>query len=104
MREAPPDTLSYRPAADADAAALCVLVNSAAGGDSPRRGWTPGADVLGGQRLDPQMARALIGDPQVRVELAFDALGALAGCVELKRVPPDRCYLGMLTIDPARQA
>jgi GNAT superfamily N-acetyltransferase len=103
MPEAAGATLSFRPAVPEDARALCALVNSAYRGESSRRGWTTEADVLDGQRLDPAMALELIGQADVRVELAFDGDGALVGCVELKRAPRRSCYLGMLTIDPARQ-
>ncbi|MBI3288522.1 MAG: GNAT family N-acetyltransferase [Elusimicrobia bacterium] len=93
----------FRPAAAADAHSVCALVNAAYRGESSRRGWTTEADVLDGQRIDPDMFLVLIGEEGARVELAFLPEGGLAGCVELKRESPGCCYLGMLTIDPARQ-
>lgn len=95
--------LSFRPAAPSDVGAICALVNSAYRGDSSRRGWTTEADFLDGQRIDPEMLLELISRPQVRIELAILPDGALAGCVELNRESSESCYLGMLTIDPARQ-
>jgi GNAT superfamily N-acetyltransferase len=48
--------------------------------------------------------RETIGAKDSRVELAFAEDGALIGCVHLQKEPGGSCYLGMLTVDPARQA
>ncbi len=95
--------ISFRPAAAADAAAVVALVNSGYRGEGSKRGWTTEADLLGGQRTDADKVREMVLAKGSRVELAFAADGALLGCVHLKREDDGSCYLGMLTVDPARQ-
>ncbi len=92
---------SFRAAGPGDVPALCALVNSAYRGEGSKRGWTTEADLLGGQRTDEGKLREMLEDG--RVELAEDG-GVLVGCVYLRKEPSGACYLGMLTIDPARQA
>ena len=94
---------AFRAAEAADAPALCALVNSAYRGEGSKRGWTTEADLLGGQRTDEDKLREMIAEPGSRVELAEEE-GILVGCVHLRKEPSGACYLGMLTIDPARQA
>jgi GNAT superfamily N-acetyltransferase len=96
--------VSFRAAAPSDVPALVALVNSGYRGESSKRGWTTEADILGGQRTDAEKMAEMIGTPDSRIELAFAPDGALAGCVYLKKEPDGSCYLGMLTVDPARQA
>ncbi len=80
------------------------FVNGGYRGEGSKRGWTTEADILGGQRTDPEKMLELIGAADSRVELAFAEDGALVGCVHLKKEAGGSCYLGMLTVDPARQA
>jgi GNAT superfamily N-acetyltransferase len=94
--------LSFRPARPEDAEAVTALVNSAYRGEGSKRGWTTEADVLGGQRMDAAWLRELIGRPGTRIELACDAAGTLAACFELRR-EEGSAYVGMVTVDPARQ-
>jgi GNAT superfamily N-acetyltransferase len=96
--------ISFRTAADSDADVLVAFVNGGYRGESSKRGWTTEADILGGQRTDPEKMREMIGEGGARVELAFAEDEALLGCVHLKREADGSCYLGMLTVDPARQA
>lgn len=98
------DELSFAAASPDDAAAVVALVNSAYRGEGSKRGWTTEADILGGQRTDERKVREMIAEPGGRVELARDASGALLACVHLKREGDGACYLGMLTVDPGRQA
>lgn len=94
---------SIRPATPDDIPALHVLVESAYRGDSAKRGWTHEADLLGGQRTDAEALADLLANPEICVLVAEEA-GALIGCVQGSRVASDRCYLGLLTVDPAVQA
>jgi len=96
--------LEFRAADAADAARVVALVNSGYRGESSKKGWTTEADILGGQRTDEDKVREMIAAPGSRVELAFAADGTLIGCVHLKKEEDGSCYLGMLTVDPARQA
>lgn len=96
--------ISFRAATAADVDALVPFVNGGYRGESSKRGWTTEADILGGQRTDPGKMREMIETSGARVELAHDESGSLVGCVFLKKEPDASCYLGMLTVDPARQS
>jgi ribosomal protein S18 acetylase RimI-like enzyme len=91
-----------RPAGPKDVKALHALIESAYRGDSARRGWTHEADLLGGQRTDVESLAALLAMPGQTVLLAETDQG-LAGCVNVADLA-GRAYLGMLSVDPARQA
>jgi GNAT superfamily N-acetyltransferase len=95
--------ISFRTAAAADVDALVPFVNGGYRGESSKRGWTTEADILGGQRTDPDKMREMVEAADARVELAHEN-EALVGCVYLKKEPDASCYLGMLTVDPSRQA
>ncbi|MDD5630203.1 MAG: GNAT family N-acetyltransferase [Elusimicrobia bacterium] len=96
--------MDFRTATPVDAPAVAALVNSGYRGESSQRGWTTEAELLGGQRTDESMVLEMIQGEGSRVELACGEGGELLGCVHLKKEPAETCYLGMLTVDPARQA
>jgi GNAT superfamily N-acetyltransferase len=96
--------ISFRTAGASDVEALVPFVNGGYRGEGSKRGWTTEADILGGQRTDVGKLREMIGDKDSRVELAVAEDGSLVGCVHLKKEADGSCYLGMLTVDPARQA
>ena len=105
-------TFVIRPGHPEEAAALSELVNSAYRGETSKAGWTTEADLLGGQRTDPEGLAEILrghtgeddepGDCQV-VLVHTDAAG-LACCVHLQRLPDHGAYLGMLTVRPVGQA
>lgn len=95
--------MRLRTATSDDLAALATLVNSAYRGDSSKKGWTTEADLLGGQRTDPQTLRELIQNPQSVILLAFDDAERMIGCVYLQN-QNTHGYLGMLTVAPGLQA
>ena len=97
--------LPLRAAHREDAEALSELVNSAYRGDSSRVGWTTEADLLGGQRTDPDALRDFIvqsGTVGDRVLLVHDHAGGIDACVQLER-HDDEAYLGMFTVRPTLQ-
>ena len=108
--------LTLRAARRDDAEALSALVNSAYRGDSSRVGWTTEADLLGGQRTDPDALRESIeqgetmGDRVLLVHEAVQPSGPAGGsaalaidaCVQLER-HGDEAYLGMFTVRPTLQ-
>jgi len=108
--------LALRAARRDDAEALSALVNSAYRGDSSRVGWTTEADLLGGQRTDPDALRESIaqggtmGDRVLLVPEAVQPSGPAGGaaapaidaCVQLER-HGDEAYLGMFTVRPTLQ-
>ncbi|MEP9400603.1 GNAT family N-acetyltransferase [Sphingomonas silueang] len=92
-----------RRAIPADIPALHALVEAAFRGDSARAGWTHEADLLGGQRTDPDMLAAMLADPRCALLLAEEG-GVFLGCVAVTRVAARRSALGMLAVRPDRQA
>ncbi len=94
--------LSLRPALESDCAALASFVNAGYRGDTSRAGWTTEADLLGGQRVDPDGLREAIGR-QGSVVLLHESAGEIIACVALEKRADD-CYLGMLTVRPTLQA
>ncbi len=85
--------------------ALCHLINFAYRGEFSRTGWTTEADLLDGQRTDPQMLRDLMAPPDQVILMGADPEHdhRIIGCVHLKKVNPDSCQLGMLTVKPDLQ-
>lgn len=90
-------------AAAGDIEALHALIESAYRGESARRGWTHEADLLGGQRTDAKALREIIAADNQVILIARRG-EALTGCVQLSRLGEGLAYLGLLTVDPARQA
>lgn len=87
-----------------DAPKLSALVNSAYRGDSSKQGWTTEADLLDGQRTDPQSLIKDIKTPHNQFELAFEGRSSnLLGSIHLIQELPDTLYFGMLTVDPSMQ-
>lgn len=89
----------FRLAEAAEAAALADLVNAAYRGGG---GWTTEAGLLEGPRIDAAGIAALLARPD-SVLLILEADGALVGSVHLER-REGYAYLGLLAVDPARQA
>ncbi|MFM6927468.1 MAG: GNAT family N-acetyltransferase [Bdellovibrio sp.] len=82
---------------------LVDLINSAYRGDSSKAGWTTEADLLSGQRVDAETIQANIDkEDSVILVAEDDDTGQLLGCVHLEK-NGDKCYLGMLTVDPTLQ-
>ena len=96
-------TTTFRPAESSDVAGLHRLVESAYRGDSAKAGWTHEADLLGGQRTDQGELRDVLADAR-RVILLAEVDGVLTGCVQVADQGEGLAYLGLLTVDPARQA
>jgi len=86
-----------------DLPALHALVESAYRGASARRGWSHEADLLEGQRTDMAALDAMLGDPAQHL-LVFRDNDRLRACVALTDKGSGLAYLGMLTVDPQRQA
>lgn len=94
---------SIRTATAADLPRLHDLVESAYRGDSARLGWTHEADLLDGQRTDAAALAAILADPRQRILVAVDQ-GAITGCVQISDKGDGIAYLGMLSVEPGRQA
>lgn len=79
MDTAPPresGQLTFRDATDADVPALVTLIESAYRGDSSRAGWTTEADILDGQRTDPDGVRQVVEAPGSRIARGGTGRGA----------------------------
>ena len=98
-----PSKFAVRPATRSDVVEVHALVESAYRGDAARKGWTHEADLLGGQRTDVLMLTTVIDDPDQRILVAEEG-GGIIGCVQISRKSEDTTYLGLLTVEPSRQA
>jgi predicted N-acetyltransferase YhbS len=97
------ETIMIRIAGPGDVATIWALVESAYRGDTARQGWTHEADLLDGQRTDPQAIADILADDRNRLLVATSA-GTPIGCVQITRRDKGFGYLGMLAVDPTRQA
>ncbi|MFI6063091.1 GNAT family N-acetyltransferase [Streptomyces sp. NPDC051286] len=104
MDTAPPrdsGQLTFRDAADADVPALVALIESAYRGDSSRAGWTTEADILQGQRTDPDGVRAVVEAPGSRL-LVVERDSELIACCQLEH-RGEAAYFGMFAVRPELQ-
>jgi ribosomal protein S18 acetylase RimI-like enzyme len=92
---------TVRTARPADVAALVDLIESAYRGERSQAGWTHEADLLGGQRTDPDMVAEAVAHPEGTVLVAEDGTGIVA-CCQLER-RDDHVYFGMFAVSPGRQ-
>ncbi|MFF5536755.1 GNAT family N-acetyltransferase [Streptomyces cinerochromogenes] len=99
--DTPATGLTFRDATDADVDALVALVESAYRGDSSRAGWTTEADILDGQRTDPQGVLEVIKGPESRL-LTVEQDGRIVACCQLEH-RGDHAYFGMFAVSPAHQ-
>ncbi|MDT0265954.1 GNAT family N-acetyltransferase [Streptomyces sp. DSM 44915] len=98
--------LDFRAADEADVPALVALVESAYRGEASRAGWTTEADLLDGQRTDPEAVRELLTDPESLLLTVRDG-GELVACCHLQRrtgaAGGTDAYFGMFAVRPGRQ-
>ncbi|MFF9038710.1 GNAT family N-acetyltransferase [Streptomyces sp. NPDC014892] len=93
--------LTFRDATDADVDVLVALIESAYRGDSSRAGWTTEADILEGQRTDPEGVLAVIKAPDSRL-LTVERDGTVVACCQLEHRGA-HAYFGMFAVSPALQ-
>ncbi|CAL9370414.1 hypothetical protein SUDANB108_00850 [Streptomyces sp. enrichment culture] len=93
--------LTFRDATDADVDDLVMLIESAYRGEASRAGWTTEADILEGQRTDPEGVRAVIKAPDSRL-LTVEREGRIVACCQLEH-RGDHAYFGMFSVSPALQ-
>ncbi|MEU3825600.1 GNAT family N-acetyltransferase [Streptomyces sp. SID486] len=93
--------LTFRDAAETDVDALVALIESAYRGDSSRAGWTTEADILQGQRTDPEGVLAVIASADSRL-LTVEQDGRIVACCQLEH-RGDHVYFGMFAVSPALQ-
>jgi ribosomal protein S18 acetylase RimI-like enzyme len=95
--------VSFRDATEADVSAIVALVESAYRGDASRAGWTTEADLLDGQRTDPDAVREIIDSGASRMLLGITPDGELLACCQLERRDNGVCYFGMFAVSPVLQ-
>jgi ribosomal protein S18 acetylase RimI-like enzyme len=93
--------LTFRIAAEEDIPALVALVESAYRGDASRVGWTTEADLLEGQRTDPEGLAAVVTSPAA-IMLAVERAGELVACCQLEQ-RGEHAYFGMFAVSPRLQ-
>ncbi|MBO0610413.1 GNAT family N-acetyltransferase [Myceligenerans salitolerans] len=93
--------LAVRAATLADVGPLVTLVTSAYRGEASRAGWTTEADLLDGDRIDPDLLRADITRPHSKVLVVDDDARPLA-CAHVA-VEEGAGYFGMFAVRPDRQ-
>jgi ribosomal protein S18 acetylase RimI-like enzyme len=93
--------LTFRDATDADVDELVALIESAYRGDASRAGWTTEADILQGQRTDPEGVLAVIKSPDGRL-LTVEREGRIVACCQLEH-RGDHAYFGMFAVSPRLQ-
>ncbi|MFJ8467581.1 GNAT family N-acetyltransferase [Streptomyces swartbergensis] len=93
--------LTFRDATDADVDELVALIESAYRGDESRAGWTTEADILQGQRTDPEGVLAVIKAPDGRL-LTVEREGRIVACCQLEH-RGDHAYFGMFAVSPRLQ-
>ncbi|MGW2823805.1 GNAT family N-acetyltransferase [Streptomyces sp. NPDC001443] len=93
--------LTFRDATEADVDALVALVQSAYRGDASRAGWTTEADILEGQRTDPEGVLEVVTSPDSRL-LTAEHDGRLLACCQIEHRGA-HAYFGMFAVSPTRQ-
>lgn len=97
------EPLRLRAATPDDVPALVALVTRCYRGDASRAGWTTEADLLDGNRIDPEVLRGDIARKDSRVVIVDDAEGATpVACAHVCR-DGDAGYFGMFAVAPECQ-
>ncbi|AJT68500.3 hypothetical protein T261_6898 [Streptomyces lydicus] len=99
--QSPGGGLLFRTAVDTDIPGLVGLIESAYRGDASRAGWTTEADLLEGQRTDPDGVAAVVRNEDGRLLIA-EQDGELVACCQLEH-RGDHAYFGMFAVRPALQ-
>ncbi|MEU3932368.1 GNAT family N-acetyltransferase [Streptomyces sp. NPDC029044] len=92
---------TFRHATDADVDELVALIESAYRGDDSRAGWTTEADILEGQRTDPEGVLEVIKSPDSRL-LTVEQDGRIVACCQLEH-QGEHAYFGMFAVSPRLQ-
>ncbi|MFE7466538.1 GNAT family N-acetyltransferase [Streptomyces sp. NPDC057499] len=93
--------LTFRDAVEGDVPALVALIESAYRGDASRAGWTTEADILQGQRTDPDGVRRVVEAAGSRL-LVVERDGVIVACCQLEH-RGDAAYFGMFAVRPELQ-
>ena len=86
-----------------DIADYVALVDSAYRGESAKQGWTSEADIIGGQRLDAEMAGDMLAEEDSVILLVRDGRSRAVASVYLREPTDGQAYLGVLAVSPQGQ-
>lgn len=92
---------TFRTATAQDVVALVALVESAYRGDASRAGWTTEADILEGQRTDPDGVLDVITKENSRL-VVVESAGEIVACCQLEH-RGEHAYFGMFAVRPTLQ-
>ncbi|MFB6818750.1 GNAT family N-acetyltransferase [Streptomyces sp. NPDC056347] len=92
---------TFRDAVEGDVPALVALIESAYRGDASRAGWTTEADILQGQRTDPDGVRRVVEAAGSRL-LVVERDSVIVACCQLEH-RGDAAYFGMFAVRPELQ-
>ena len=95
------DAFTLRHATPDDIPALVELVTSAYRGDASRAGWTTEADLLDGNRIDPEVLLEDLIRPRSRIAL-LERQGTLLACAHVAE-EHGAGYFGMFAVRPDLQ-
>jgi ribosomal protein S18 acetylase RimI-like enzyme len=93
--------LQFRRATASDIPVLVALVTSAYRGDASRVGWTTEADILDGNRIDPEVLRGDIERARSQVLIASRE-GEILACAHICE-QDGAGYFGMFAVNPVLQ-
>jgi predicted N-acetyltransferase YhbS len=85
-----------------DIPVITKLVNSAYQGEPGSKSWTSEGEIVAGQRTTEDIVRNLLQQPSITMLQCIDEQ-TIVGCVLLEK-KENTLYLGMLSVDPHRQA
>ncbi len=94
---------AIRPATVADLSALHPVIERAYRGETARQGWTHEADLIEGPRTNLATLTAIVEDPAQVLLSAWEGETPI-GCVNVASRGGGTAYLGLLCIEPLRQA
>jgi ribosomal protein S18 acetylase RimI-like enzyme len=94
--------VTFRFAEPPDTNTIVSLVESAYRGESSRIGWTTEADLLHGQRTDPQEIQSILNDQNARLILGIVS-GKISATIVVRK-KESRAYIGMVSVSPEQQA
>src|SRR5699024_12680014 len=86
-----------------DIADYVALVDSAYRGESAKQGWTSEADIIGGQRLDAEMAGDMLAEEDSVILLVRDGRSRAVASGYLREPTDGQAYLGVLPVPPQGQ-
>lgn len=93
----------FRKALPDDAERVSALVNSAYRGESSKAGWTTEADLVDGERTNPDLIQEIISTKHNQI-FVVEKDNLIIGSLHLIQEDLETLYAGMLAVEPTLQA